>query len=832
MSRTEQRLADALSARADAVREESLRPLTASRPGRGRRAARFAALSGSLGSDDAGHGRAKRWAAPAAAAAAIGLVAALVVILPRVVAGLPGSPDLIAPTLTVAGFPTGLAVDSQTQTIYVSSGSGNVLTMIDARTCNVSVRSGCAATSRVATHGQDPIGVAVDERTHTVYVANGGSGTVDVIDAATCNALDQSGCSARPVLVHVGQDPEFLAVDQATNTIYVANTSSGTVSVIDGNRCDAADTSGCDGAPATVRAGPGAFPIAVDEATDTVYVGVATGVAVIDGRSCNASDTSGCARKPAMIPVRGYPSGIAADDANHTVYISSEDGFVAAVDSAACDSVDTSGCASAPAQARTGTDSRGDVVSAGTQTLYVTNAGSDSVSVISTATCNAASRGGCKGAQPSFPVGASPRRILIDPAVRTVYVVNVSAGTLSMIDMRTCRSGSTTGCPTKSPAGTGRGLLRRRLPGGGSWSAACRPAVTPASSGQPASQFTGRATKVAAGTVAGQPWTLWAMRGRGEPAALEVGGLVLGGRWYGLCAGYPNIAEMELIDAGGHGIAYGFVALPGAVQVKLTSGKQLPGPQVVKLAKASFFVGELPASACTYKTMLLNARNASDSAMHQLTFGSCQAGRVVAETGSDGEWGADLAPWTQQGLGTGPGVGSGRLPHMQDQCSPGPTSTRSGSPAGPLTASSVRVAAGTVGGTRWSLWSSKASRGVTGIEQGGLVLNGRWYGMCPGAPNPAEFELADIGRTGVIYGYVANPGAYRIRLSASIPAPQVLRVQGGTFFIGLTPRSACDYTTIILNAVSGSVDDMHQFSYGGSCRANGLVEISGGQGSW
>ena len=657
MSGTERRLADALRAEADAVRQETLRPLTMPGPGGPRgRAARFAALSGSLGAFGSGGGqpgRAKRWAAPAAAAVAIGLVAALVVILPRVVAGLPASPDSIAPTVTAAGFPTGLAVDSQTQTIYVSSGSDNGLTMINARTCNVSVRSGCGATTSVATHGQDPIGIAVDERTQTVYVANGNSGTVDVIDAATCNALDHAGCSARPVLVHVGQDPEFLAVDQATNTIYVANTTSGTVSVIDGSRCDAADSSGCAAVPATVRAGAGAFPIAVDQATDTVYVGVVTGVAVIDGRSCNASDTSGCTRTPAMIPMRSYPSGIAVDDANHTVYISSEGGFVAVVDSAACDSVDTSGCASAPAKARTGTDSRGDVVSAGTGTLYVTNAGSDSVSVIGTATCGAADSGGCKGAQPSFPVGSSPRRVLIDPAVRTVYVVNVFAGTLSMIDLRTCRAGSMAGCPTKSPAGTRQGPSRHPLQAGGSRSAACTPAVTPASSGQPASRFTGRATKVASGTVAGQPWTLWATRGYSEPAALENGGLVLGGRWYGLCAGFPNIAEMELIDAGGHGIAYGFVALPGAVQVKLTAGKQLPAPQVARLAEASFFVGELPASACTYKAMLLNAKNGSDSAMHQLAFGSCRAGRVAAETGSDGEWGSGLAQWSQHGLGTG-----------------------------------------------------------------------------------------------------------------------------------------------------------------------------------
>ncbi len=57
---------------------------------------------------------------------------------------------------------------------------------------------------------------------------------------------------------------------------------------------------------------------------------------------------------------------------------------------------------------------------------------------------------------------------------------------------------------------------------------------------------------------------------------------------------------------------------------------------------------------------------------------------------------------------------------------------------------------------RWSLLASKGPGGVISVEQGGLVADGRWYGMCPGTPNPAEFELLDAGRVGLVYGYVAN----------------------------------------------------------------------------
>jgi len=105
-----------------------------------------------------------------------------------------------------------------------------------------------------------PIGVAVNQATDTVYAtntfdSNGNPGTtVSVIDGATCNATVTIGCGDTPATATVGSRPSGLAVNQATNTIYVANQTA-TVSVINGATCNATHTSGCSQAPPMVRLG-------------------------------------------------------------------------------------------------------------------------------------------------------------------------------------------------------------------------------------------------------------------------------------------------------------------------------------------------------------------------------------------------------------------------------------------------------------------------------------------------------------------------------------------------------------------------------------------------
>jgi YVTN family beta-propeller protein len=816
MTRTEERLSDALDAAGRAVRDEDLRPLHA--PGNTAGARR--------------HGW-QRWLAPAAAAAAV-IVIATFALVPALGHGPRSLTGESWPVATVGAFPTGIAVDTATSTAYVSAGEVNSLSLISTAACSAAAaRTGCGKAKTVATGGTDPIGVAVNSRTDTVYVVNGGSDTVAVFNAATCNATDTAGCPAKPALVNVGSGAQFLAVNEQTNTVYVANTSAGTVSVIDGAACEAGHTSGCARTPASVRVGAGAFPIAVDAATDTVYVGVNSGVAVIDGSRCNANTTDGCAKQPALAPISNQPAGIAVDEPQHTVYVSGEDGTVALLDQATCDAATHSGCAHPVATVAVGADPRGDAFDQSSGTVYVTNAGSNSVSLLDAATCNAADTTGCRTTPGSFPAGQSPRRVAIDTANHSVYVVNVQGNTVTVVSSVSCNATTRAGCPTAPSASPGKaGIVRA-----GALASSCSPVEGERTSGEPAAGFTSQAIKVASGSANGSSWTLWVKRGLAEPTALEDGGLVISGRWYGLCAGFPNIAEMELIDAGSHGIAYGYMAVPGKLTLAMTPSGSLGSPDTVALGKASFFIASLAKSACAYKSVTLHAATPSGIAMHQLGFGSCEAGRDVAVTSSDGQWGpgqaSASAPGTGQGASPKSSGGAGPLVNVRDDCSPEATLSDSGTKAAARTDTETQVAHGVVAGSPWSLWSASNGGGVDGIENGGLVFGGRWYGMCPGPPNPAEFELLSTSKDGIVFGYVANPGNYKVTLSGApgLRPPATYRVDGGTFFIGTLPRSACAYPALQLIASTTSVTDLHHLSFG-SCRADELVAVTAGNGSW
>ena len=130
----------------------------------------------------------------------------------------------------------------------------------------------------------------------------------------------------------VGSNPFGIAVDQATDTIYTANIADGehpgTVSVINGATCNGQDTSGCGQTPAAAPAGFGANGIAIDHRSHRVYVTNIqdTSVSVIDGAACNGQHTSSCSRTPPKIAVGDYPGSIAVDPKVGTAYVSTADG--------------------------------------------------------------------------------------------------------------------------------------------------------------------------------------------------------------------------------------------------------------------------------------------------------------------------------------------------------------------------------------------------------------------------------------------------------------------------------------------------------------------------
>jgi YVTN family beta-propeller protein len=74
--------------------------------------------------------------------------------------------------------------------------------------------------------GNDPNAIAINYATNTVYVTNYGSDSISVINGSDNTKIGED--------IPIGKDPQDIAINYATNTVYVANFVSNGVSVIDG----------------------------------------------------------------------------------------------------------------------------------------------------------------------------------------------------------------------------------------------------------------------------------------------------------------------------------------------------------------------------------------------------------------------------------------------------------------------------------------------------------------------------------------------------------------------------------------------------------------------
>jgi hypothetical protein len=177
--------------------------------------------------------------------------------------------------------------------------------------------------------------------------------------------------------------------------------------------------------------------------------------------------------------------------------------------------------------------------------------------------------------------------------------------------------------------------------------AICAPTTDAALSGGSPSTLESSATEVASGTIEGDAWSLWSANGQSGAEALEDGGLVFDGHEYGLCPGYPNPSETEMIDTGGDAVIYGVVNYPGLATVTIGTGEQgftiektLPSPKVAVVNGVSFYIGTLPQSACDYSYLVIDTTSPSASAEHNIGFGENGAGQGYAITNNPGNTGA------------------------------------------------------------------------------------------------------------------------------------------------------------------------------------------------
>ena len=160
--------------------------------------------------------------------------------------------------------------------------TGNSVYVIDGATCDAQNTTGCDQLPAAVTIspnppvGSNPTGIAVDERTNTIYTANLAdgehAGTVSVIDGANCNGHDTTGCSRTPATAPAEFGSNGIAIDHTTHEVYVTNIEDTSVSVINGATCNGSDTTGCPDPPTDVSVGNYPSGIAVDPTVASAYV--------------------------------------------------------------------------------------------------------------------------------------------------------------------------------------------------------------------------------------------------------------------------------------------------------------------------------------------------------------------------------------------------------------------------------------------------------------------------------------------------------------------------------------------------------------------------------
>ena len=164
--------------------------------------------------------------------------------------------------------PVALAVDSSTHVLYVANQLTSSISVIDTTTDTMT------ATIDVGGTKGGLSALAVDPATNTIYAANTDDGTVSVIDGSTDTVMRTIDVTRNPMGTIVDRDPMGVAVDPTTDTLYVADYRS--VSVINGATDTVTDT---------IEIGADGQAVAVDPSTHTIYVSrysVGT-VVVIDG---------------------------------------------------------------------------------------------------------------------------------------------------------------------------------------------------------------------------------------------------------------------------------------------------------------------------------------------------------------------------------------------------------------------------------------------------------------------------------------------------------------------------------------------------------------------
>jgi len=246
--------------------------------------------------------------------------------------------------------------------------------------------------------GSKPKAIGVNPVTNTAYVANFGSGTVTVIDGTT-NTVGT---------IAVGNQPAAVAVDPLTNRVYVANFADGTVTVIDGSGVNS---------PTTINVGASPAVVALNPATNKIYVANqgSNTVTVIDGTGTNP---------PVTVSVGTSPYGLAVNPVTNKIYVANQGNGTAGSGSVSViNGVTNSVTATVVDPSANGPYTL--AVNPVTNKVFVTNLNSKTVTIIDAGNNNAVT---------PVNVGTSPWAVAVNPVTNKAYVANYVTGTVTVID--------------------------------------------------------------------------------------------------------------------------------------------------------------------------------------------------------------------------------------------------------------------------------------------------------------------------------------------------------------------------------------------------------------
>ena len=275
--------------------------------------------------------------------------------------------------------PRGIVLNPASNKVYAVDPGHHAVAIIDV----------AAHTSRSVKVGDDPLAIAVNSASDRVYVLNTTSGTVSVLDGKTDAVI---------ATVNVGKWPYVLAANPGENKVYVSNIFSNAITIIDGTTNTAK----------TVNAGS-ADAIAIDSKRNKAFLlGYEASSLIV----LNGSDNS----LSRMLTGAIHLWGIALDETAGTLYVTRiGNGDVVAIDENS-NTFTPIGAGQLPCAV---------AVNAKTNTVYVANYGDDSVTVID---------GAKRVAVATIPVGSHPQAIAVDSQNNLIYVANMHGNSVTVID--------------------------------------------------------------------------------------------------------------------------------------------------------------------------------------------------------------------------------------------------------------------------------------------------------------------------------------------------------------------------------------------------------------